>query len=195
MTIPVRQIRPDPADSTVGAFVSARGSFGKWAARGTLALLAVTLFSFLAANGAQAAVPTGSLKPFLNCYWDNGDNTVTVSIGVTSSNAGDVNVYVGADNRVTQGAPDRGQPETFANGTRNNVWSFTVSYTEINAGINWQLSGNSVAVDAVNQCSTKPQMAMGSNGIAFLAFGALTTTIGGYFLNGRSSRRRTSGIA
>jgi hypothetical protein len=175
--------------------VSARGSFGKWAARGVLALLAMTLFSFLAASGAQAAVPAGSLKPFLNCYWDNGDNTVTVSIGVTSSNAGTVNVYVGTDNRVTQGAADRGQPETFASGTHNNVWSFTVSYVEINAGINWQLSGNSVAVDAVTQCATKPQMATGSNGIAFLAFGALTTTIGGYFLNGRTSRRPTSGIA
>jgi hypothetical protein len=175
--------------------VLARGSFGKWAARGTLALLAMTVFSFLAASGAQAAVPGGSLKPFLNCYWDNGDNTVTVSIGVTSSNAGTVAVYVGADNRVTQGAADRGQPESFTNGTQNNVWSFTVSYAEINAGINWQLSGNSVAVDAVNQCATKPQMATGSNGIAFLAFGALTTTVGGYFLNGRTSRRRPSGIA
>jgi hypothetical protein len=155
----------------------------------------MTLFSFLAAGGAQAAVSSGSLKPFLNCYWDNGDNTVTVSIGVTSTNTGNVAVYVGADNRVTQGAADRGQPETFDSGTHNNVWSFTVSYTEINAGINWQLSGNSVAVDAVTQCATKPQMATGSNGLAFLAFGALTTTVGGYFLNGRSSRRRTSGIA
>jgi hypothetical protein len=175
--------------------VFARGSFGKWAARGGLALLAMTLFSFLAADGAQAAVPAGSLKPFLNCYWDNGDNTVTVSIGVTSSNAGNVNVYVGTDNRVTLGAQDRGQPESFANGTQNNAWSFTVSYVEINAGINWQLSGNAVAVNAVTQCATKPQMAMGSNSIAFLAFGALTTTVGGYFLNGRASRRRTSGIA
>lgn len=153
----------------------------------------MTLFSFVAADGAQAAVPAGSLKPFLNCYWDNGDDTVTVSIGVTSNNTGTVAVYVGADNRVTQGAADRGQPESFDKGTHNNLWSFTVSYTEINAGINWQLSGNSVAVDAVTQCATKPQMATGSNGIAFLAFGALTTTVGGYFLNGRGrSRRRQS---
>lgn len=174
--------------------VLARGSLGKWAARGGLTLLALTLFSF-GAQSAQAAVPSGSLKPFLNCYWDNGNDTVTVSLGVTSNNTGTVAVYVGADNRVTQGSADRGQPESFDKGTHNNVWSFTVSYAEINSGINWQLSGNSVAVDAVTQCATRPQMAMGSNGIAFLAFGALTTTVGGYFLNGRSSRRRTSGIA
>jgi hypothetical protein len=174
--------------------VLARGSIRRWAARGGLALLAMTLFSFVAANGAQAAVPSGSLKPFLNCYWDNGDDTVTVSIGVTSSNTGTVAVYVGADNRVTQGAADRGQPESFDKGTHNNLWSFTVSYAEINAGINWQLSGNSVAVDAVTQCATKPQMATGSNGIAFLAFGALTTTVGGYFLNGRGRSRRHASV-
>jgi hypothetical protein len=175
--------------------VLARCSVRRWAARGGLALLAMTLFGFFAAGGAQAAVPAGSLKPFLNCYWDNGDNTVTVSIGVTSTNSATVAVYVGVDNRVTQGAADRGQPESIDKGTHNNLWSFTVSYAEINAGINWQLSGNSVAVDAVTPCATKPQMAVGSNGLAFLAFGALTTTVGGYFLNGRTSRRRTSGIA
>src|SRR5664279_579194 len=95
----------------------ARGPFGTWAARGCLAVLAMTLFSLAGVGGAQAAtVPAGSLKPFLNCYWDNGDNTVTVSLGVTSTNAGTVNLYVGPDNRVSQGAADRGQPESFANG-------------------------------------------------------------------------------
>jgi hypothetical protein len=175
--------------------MSARGIMRTWAARGGLVLLAVTLFSFFAVEGAQAAVPAGSLRPFLNCYWDNGDNTVTVSLGVTSTNATTLPVYVGADNRITQGNPDRGQPESFDPGTHNNIWSFTVSYTEINAGLNWQLSGNSVAVTVANQCATKPQMATGSNGMAFLAFGALATSIGGYFLNGRGRSRRPSGIA
>jgi hypothetical protein len=175
--------------------MSARGSVSSWAARCGLALLAVTLISSLAAQGAQADVPAGSLTPFLNCYWDNGDDTVTVSFGVTSTNATTVPVYVGTDNMITQGDPDRGQPESFDPGTSNNVWSFTVSYTEINAGLNWQLSGNSVAVTVGTQCASKPQMATGSNGLAFLAFGALATTVGGYFLNGRGRSRRPSGIA
>jgi hypothetical protein len=173
--------------------MGARGLFGKWAARGGLAVLAMTLFSFIGVGGAAAAtVPAGSLKPFLNCYWDNGDGTVTVSIGVTSTNAANVAVYVGANNMVTQGAPDRGQPETFDPGTHNNLWTFTVNYTEINAGVNWQLTGNSVAVDAVNQCATKPQMASAGNGVAVLASGAVVTLVGGYFLSGpvRSRRRR-----
>jgi hypothetical protein len=175
--------------------MSAGGSSREWAARGGLALLAVTLFSFFAVEGAQAAVPAGSLEPILDCYWDNGDNTVTVSLGVTSTNATTVPVYVGTDNRITQGNPDRGQPESFDPGTHNNLWAFTVSYAEINAGLDWQLSGNSLAISAATQCASKPQMATGSNGMAFLAFGALATTVGGYVLNGRGRSRRASGIA
>jgi hypothetical protein len=175
--------------------VRAQGLFLRWVARGGLAVLVSSLFCLVAATGAQAAVPAGSLKPFLNCYWDNGDDTVTVSVGVSSSNSGTVAVYVGADNRVTQGAPDRGQPETFANGTRNNVWAFTVSYTEITNGINWSLTGNSVAVDAVTQCASKPQMAASGNGLAILAFGAGVTVVGGFFLNSQTgSRRRLRGL-
>jgi hypothetical protein len=173
----------------------ARDLVGTWAARVGLGLLAISVFGLVAADGAQAAAPAGSLKPFLNCYWDNGDNTVTVSLGVTSGNAGTVSVPVGGDNKITQGAADRGQPTSFASGTHNNVWAFTVSYPEINAGINWQLSGSSVAVNAVTQCASKPMPADG-NAMAVLAFGAVATVVGGYCLNGRNrSRRRPSELA
>ena len=51
------------------------------------------------------------MTPYLICYWDNGNNnTVTVSIGVRSTNAALVNVAVGNDNRITQGNPNRGSP-------------------------------------------------------------------------------------
>jgi hypothetical protein len=171
--------------------VNARGLVVRWGARSGLAVVVAGLLCLFAAPGAQAAgVPAGSVRPYLNCYWDNGDGTVTVSIGVTSTNAATVSVFVGTDNRVTQGAPDRGQPETFDPGTHNNVWAFTVTYAEINSGINWALTGNSVAVDAVNQCATKPQLAANGNGMAILAFGAGVTVIGGVFLNGQTGSRR-----
>jgi hypothetical protein len=169
--------------------VRGRGLGVRWVAGGGLALLAMSVLSLLAAEGAQAAAPAGSLKPFLNCYWDNGDNTVTVSIGVSSTNSSGVSVPVGADNKITQGAPDRGQPTSFAGGLNNNVWAMTVTYPEINAGINWQLAGNSVAVDAVTQCASKPMPADG-NGMALLAFAVVATVVGGYSLNGRSRTRR-----
>jgi hypothetical protein len=173
----------------------ARGLVGRWLTRGGLAVLAVSLFSVVAAEGAQAAAPAGSLKPVLNCYWDNNDSTVTVSLGVSSSNSSLVSVPVGSDNMITQGKVDRGQPTDFAAGLHNNVWAFTVSYSEIQAGINWQLAGSSVAVDAVTQCNTKPMPADG-NAMAVLAFGVVATVVGGYCLTGRTrSRRRVHGIA
>src|SRR5664279_3076941 len=110
------------------ASMQVRGSVATWAVRGGLALVAMTVLALVAAPGAQAAAPAGSVKPFLNCYWDNGNNSVTVSLGATSSNAGNVTVPVGGDNKITQGAADRGQPTTFANGLHNNVWAFTVTY-------------------------------------------------------------------
>jgi hypothetical protein len=71
-----------------------------------------------------------------------------------------------------------------------------VSYTEINAGVNWSVTGNAVAVNAVNQCATKPQLAASSNGVAVLASGVLVTVVGGFFLSGPvRRRRRTSEIA
>jgi hypothetical protein len=174
----------------------ARGAFNKWVTRSGLAVLLVTLVSFVAAPGAQAAVPNGSITPFLTCYWDNGDGTMSGVIGVTSTNAGTVTVNVGTQNRVTLGNPDRGQPETFAHGTTNNAWVFQVTYADVQAGINWDLTGNNVAVNAVNQCASKPPLAADGNGLAFLAFGALTTLAGGIFLNGRRRAKvRLSDIA
>jgi hypothetical protein len=169
--------------------VRARGLVGRWVARGGLALLAVPLFSLFATQGAQAAAPAGSLKPFLNCYWDNGDNTVTVSLGVSSANSSAVSVAVGGDNKITPGTADRGQPTSFAVGVNNNVWAVTVTYPQIDAGINWQLAGNSVAIDAVTKCDSKPMSADG-NAMAVLAFGVVATVVGGYALNGRSRARR-----
>jgi hypothetical protein len=92
---------------------------------------------------------------------DHGDDTVTVSLGVSSANSSAVSVAVGGDNKITPGAADLGQPTSFAAGVNNNVWALTVTYPQIYAGIKWQLAGNSVA-----------------------------TVVGGYALNGRSRARR-----
>ena len=113
--------------------VRGRGPVGRWVARVGLALLAVTLLGLGAAAGAQAAAPTGSLKPFLNCYWDNGDNSVTVSLGVSSGNSSAVSVAVGGDNKITQGAADRGQPTSFASGLHNNVWALAHPLAQLHA--------------------------------------------------------------
>ena len=102
---------------------------------------------------------------------------------------------MGNDNRITQGNPNRGQPTQFDPGTDPNVWAFTLTWAEVFNGIDWSLTGNSVSVATYTECASKPVPASG-NGLAFLAFGAVVTVAGGFFLDRRvRSRRRVNEIA
>ncbi len=154
------------------------------AALGLLALVA-------GAPGAQAAAPAGSITPFVSCYFDNGNGTYTVSVGYTSSNSGTVSIPVGTDNRVTFGAQDRGQPTSFAPGVHSNVWAPTLSTTDIYNNVNWSLTGNTVRLSTLNQCSIRPVPA-GGNLAAELAFGAVVTTAGALVMGERRRRRVAS---
>ena len=49
-------------------------------------ILVVPFVLFLAAP-AEAATPNFSIVPFMNCYWDNGNGTYTVSIGYNNKNS------------------------------------------------------------------------------------------------------------
>jgi len=125
-------------------------------ARGSLALLAMTLFSFLAADGAQAAVPSGSLKPFLNCYWDNGDGTYDALVGYNNKNTTAQTILVGSNNRFQPGAQYRGQPTVFQPGIKNNVFVVKASAADVSNGLNWYLTDNTVIISTPVKCSTKP---------------------------------------
>lgn len=164
----------------------------RWGRRSAARLLTVTLAialaGLLAAPAAHAAAPARSLTPFVSCYWDNGDGTVTVSVGVSSSNATTVSVDVGADNRITVGAIDRGQPTSFRPGRHENVWAATVTYSDLSRGINWSLTGNTVGLTAVGACSAKPVPAEGS-ALAVLVFAGVVTVAGALALSGRLGRR------
>lgn len=142
------------------------------------ALVAVLLaLSFGVATPAQAAAPNGSITPFVNCIWDNGNGTVTASVGYRSSNAGTVTEPIGNNNRFSPGAQNRGQPTTFLTGTRNNVFAVTVTYQEIQNDINWYVTGNSVNVESIVWCQTKPVSVIGSVPALLLGI-ALTLAIG-----------------
>lgn len=162
----------------------------RWWVRTPLAVVVMAFVGLLiGAPAAQAAAPAGSLKPFVDCYWDNRDGTITVSVGVTSSNSATVSVPVGTDNRVTVGAINRGQPTDFRPGVHSNVWAATVTYGDVASGVNWSLTGSQVQLGgAVPACTQKPVPAQG-NAVAVVAFGLLTTAIGSVFLSGRRRRR------
>ncbi len=163
-------------------------------ARLVVAALAIALLGVLWAPGASAAdAAKKSLTPFVDCYFLNADGTVTVSIGVTSTNATTVTVPVGGENKVTNVAAavkdDLGQPTVFLPGTRRNVWAPTVTMRDIDKGADWELTGNKVQLAAsVTSCSEKPVPAEG-NALAVLAFAAVVTVAGALALSGRPGRR------
>jgi hypothetical protein len=157
-----------------------------------LAVLTLGLALVVLAPAASAAPINKTVTPFMNCYWDNGDGTVTVSVGYTSTNAGTVTIPVGPDNRVTPGAANRGQPTTFLHGTQNNAWAVTVGYAEIANDVNWYVTGNSVTVSTPNRCATKPVSQVGSVGALLVGAAALAC---GALAVGWHRRRRGRGSA
>ena len=164
---------------------------GTLAGRFMLALVAMLAVGVVAAPSAQAAAaPAGSLTPYVSCYFDNNNGTVTFSVGVTSKNSGVVSVPVGSGNRVTLGAADRGQPTSFSPGTHDNVWAATVTWAEVFNDVNWSLTGNEVQLTNWTRCSARPVPAEG-NALAVVAFAAVLTVAGSALMGGR--RRRHGG--
>ncbi len=160
-------------------------------------LAAASLGLVWATPASAATAPDKSLSPFVSCYWDNGDNTVTVSIGVTSSNTETVEAPVGVKNKVTgvQGVKDDfGQPTSFLPGRRVNIWAPTVSSQDIAKGAEWNLTGNKLDLGSVTQCSAKPVPAEG-NALAVLAFSVLVAGVGSWAISGRGRRPGASGVA
>jgi hypothetical protein len=156
-------------------------------AAGLLAVAAVAT-----APAAEAASP--NVTPFVNCYWDNGDTTYTVSLGADNAAKSTVTVPVGVDNRLSPGAQDRGQPTSFAAGVTNNAWVVTVTSAEVAGGLNWYLTGHAVDVRTPRLCASKP-IPQDGNPLAVVVFGALTSLVGAAFLGERRRRHRARAIA
>jgi hypothetical protein len=132
-------------------------------ARIVFASLLTLSFGLFLATPAQAAFsPTDkSIVPFMNCYWDNGNGTYTVSIGYNNKNTTAQTVAIGTNNRFTSGNQNRGQPTVFQIGVRNNVFVMTASAADVNNSLNWSLTGNVVSIQTPIQCSTKPVSQVG----------------------------------
>jgi hypothetical protein len=145
--------------------------------RALLAAAIMVPFALLLAGPAQAATPAKSIVPFMNCYWDNGNGTYTVSIGYESKNSASQTVPIGTNNRFTSGNADRGQPTVFLSGVQNNVFVMTASSADVGNELNWSLTGNVVSVQTPTRCSTKPVPEVGS--MRALALALLLLVVGG----------------
>lgn len=126
------------------------------------------LLGTIASAAPAAAAPNGSITPIVNCIWNNGNGTVTASVGYRSTNSGTVTEPIGSGNRFRPGAQNRGQPTTFLPGTQNNVFAVTVTYAEIEDEINWYVTGRSASVETIVMCASKPVPQVGSVGALLL---------------------------
>jgi hypothetical protein len=100
-----------------------------------------------AASRATASAATPLCAPLVlqaECRgFDKG--TLTARLGYTNSNSFELQVPVGALNRFTPGAADRGQPTKFFPGT--NKSTFQVGMGGKNESFNWFVNGASVKID------------------------------------------------
>jgi hypothetical protein len=148
--------------------------------RAVLVTVIVSAFGLILAAPAQAAPPANSIVPFMNCYWDNGNGTYTVSIGYNNKNKTVQTVAVGAQNKFVPGAVNRGQPTTFKVGVQNNAFIVTASAADVASDVNWFLTGNTVSIQTPVRCTTKPVSQIGSMralGLALLLLVAIGLSV------------------
>jgi hypothetical protein len=113
------------------------------------------LITVAAAFGPAAAAiasdpgPQPALIPLVDCIADaplDGTTTVTRTIVFGYRNATDAPIDSpagSADNAVSNGSPDRGQPSTFETGEHHGVWSLTVD--RASAPADWTVGGTAAA--------------------------------------------------
>jgi hypothetical protein len=99
------------------------------------------------------------LTPVVECLWNNGDGTSTISWGYRNETTHTLLIEVGAKNKITPGADDQGQPTLFAPGVHTNAFVTTAS----GAARTWTLGNNKVSSSAATPaCLTKPVSVVGS---------------------------------
>ena len=119
-------------------------------------------FGLFLAGPAQAATPSKSIVPFMNCYWDNGNGTYAALVGYNNKNATVQTIPVGTNNRFQPGAQYRGQPTTFKTGVNNNVFVVNATAADVSSGLNWYLTDNTVIISTPIKCATKPVSQVGN---------------------------------
>jgi cysteine-rich repeat protein len=92
-------------------------------------------------TATATGTPARPVHPILECVIDNGNGTYTAHFGYLNENAAAVSIPLGAANKFSPGAQDRGQPTTFQPG-RTPYWpqaAFNVVFDGSN--LTWTLTG------------------------------------------------------
>ncbi len=112
-----------------------------------LSLLATAAGLLLLAVPASAA-PAGPVPSF-TCAAANGDGTFTYFFGYSLEGTTPVTVPLGADNQVTPGGKDVGQPTVFSPGEHPQAFSTTTTESKLI----WHLGSTNLKADSATLCT------------------------------------------
>jgi hypothetical protein len=161
---------------------------------GTVVTAALVLLAGVS-PAAAADAPAWSLRPFVDCVWTNSDGTRTVSLGYESFNAATVTMGVGANNFISPGAQNQGQPTSFAPGLHSNVWALTMTNANYLSG-QWFLTSATMNMTMNGTpCASKPVPMTSGNGLIYLATTGAVVLGGVYALARRRRRPRFASLS
>ena len=117
----------------------------------------------------------------LNCYYPNGDGSVTVVLGYRSTYPSTTTIPRGSRNNSTPAAYGGQLPTTFKSGTNNGVATVRVAANNVNTSTSWYLDGTTLnylaAAYASGTCPQAPLPAF-ANGAALVVVMLLAAVVG-----------------
>ena len=137
------------------------------ASRGALVAV-LALIGLVASPGTASAAATYTVKPVLNCYKENADDSWTVVVGYVNSSRKTVNIPRGADNQAYPSKFASLPPTSFKPGTDNGAFTVVVSLSALYSGARWVLDADTLDYRAAayypQVCSSSTEQAEEANG-------------------------------
>ena len=110
------------------------------AGRGALVAV-IALVGLVASPGIASATGTYTVKPVLNCYKENADDSWTVVVGYVNNSRKTVDIPRGPDNQAYPSKFASLPPTSFKPGTVKGAFTAVVSLSDLYAGARWVLDG------------------------------------------------------
>jgi len=149
--------------------------------RSLTVLLAVCFAVWLSAvPGIAAAAPPMSVTPFVDCYREDPDGTLTIVLGYTSTWKKATTIGWGSRNSLYPAQYHRSQPKQFVTGTQHGVLALRLSASDLAAGARWELDRTTLdfsSARSASECSPSTPLPALGNGAGF----AVVLVAGGAF--------------
>ncbi|SET98698.1 hypothetical protein [Geodermatophilus poikilotrophus] len=138
------------------------------AGHATLAAV-IALVGLVALPGTASASGTHTVKPVLNCYRENPDDSWTVVVGYVNSSRTTVDIPRGPGNQALPSRFASLPPTSFRPGTVNGAFTAVVSRADLYAGARWVLDGYTLdyraAASSSPACPSSTELPAQGNGL------------------------------